>query len=238
MFSTELSILIPTTITIAFLHTILGPDHYVPFVAMAKARNWSMVKTIWTTFFAGLGHILGSITLGIIGLIFGLAIKKLEIIESFQGNLAGWMLVIFGAVYFAWGIKKAIRNKPHTHKHIHEDGIAHSHKHSHEKTHLHIHDSQNKKDITPWILFAIFIFGPCEALIPIFMFTAINNTIYNLIFVTIVFGIVTIITMLGIVVSSIYGISFIKINRFEKYSHAITGIIISSLGIGILFLGL
>ncbi len=237
MFSTELSILIPTAITIAFLHTILGPDHYVPFIAMARARKWSMLRTIWITFFAGLGHVIGSVVLGIIGIVFGLAIKKLQIVESFQGDLAAWMLIIFGLVYFAWGMKRAIRNKPHTHKHIHEDGITHSHEHNHQEKHLHPHDLKKKKDITPWVLFAIFIFGPCEALIPIFMFTAINNTIYNLIFVTIAFGLVTIITMLGVVISASFGISFIPITKFEKYSHAITGIIISFLGAGIMFLG-
>lgn len=237
MFSTELSIIIPTAITVAFLHTILGPDHYIPFIAMARARKWSTLKTIWTTFFAGLGHIIGSVALGIIGIVFGLAIKKLEIVEAFQGDFAAWMLIIFGLVYFAWGIKKAIRNKPHAHKHFHNDGIIHSHKHTHHKNHLHVHDEKNKKDITPWILFAIFIFGPCEALIPIFMFTAINNTIYNLIFVTIAFGVVTIVTMLGIVVATSFGINFIPITKFEKYTHAISGVIISFLGIGILYLG-
>lgn len=237
MFSTELSVLIPTAVTIAFLHTILGPDHYVPFIAMARARKWSMMKTIWTTFFAGIGHIVGSVALGMVGIVFGLAIKELNVFQSFQGNLAAWSLIIFGLIYFAWGMKKALRNKPHKHKHIHQNGIIHAHEHIHQKDHLHVHDSQEKKDITPWVLFAIFIFGPCEALIPIFMYTALNNTIFNLVIVTIVFGIVTIGTMIGTVVASSFGINFIPVTRFEKYTHAITGVIISFLGMGILLLG-
>jgi nickel/cobalt exporter len=26
------------------LHTVLGPDHYHPFIAMSRARNWSYYK--------------------------------------------------------------------------------------------------------------------------------------------------------------------------------------------------
>lgn len=31
------------------LHTIIGPDHYLPFIVMSKARNWDYYKTAWIT---------------------------------------------------------------------------------------------------------------------------------------------------------------------------------------------
>ena len=238
MFNQELTILMSTAASIAFFHTILGPDHYVPFIAMARARKWSMQKTIIVTLFSGIGHIIGSVLLGTIGIVFGVAIKRLEIFQSFQGNLAAWLLIIFGLVYFVWGLRRAMKNKPHKHFHLHSNGISHTHEHIHKDGHIHIHDEQEKRDITPWIFFTIFIFGPCEALIPIFMFTAINNSTVELIAVTSVFGIITILTMLTVVIATSLGVNLIPITRFEKYTHAITGIIISSLGIGILFLGL
>ena len=40
--SPETTVLALTAAAIAFVHTLLGPDHYLPFVAMAKARGWSM----------------------------------------------------------------------------------------------------------------------------------------------------------------------------------------------------
>jgi hypothetical protein len=40
----ELVILIISAASVAFVHTMLGPDHYVPFIAMAKARDWSLPK--------------------------------------------------------------------------------------------------------------------------------------------------------------------------------------------------
>ena len=49
---------------IAFLHTILGPDHYLPFIVMARARSWSMARTLLVTAVCGLGHVASSILLG------------------------------------------------------------------------------------------------------------------------------------------------------------------------------
>ena len=31
--------------SLGFVHTVLGPDHYIPFIFMAKARKWTMRKT-------------------------------------------------------------------------------------------------------------------------------------------------------------------------------------------------
>lgn len=50
-----LTLLILSAGTIAFLHTVLGPGHFVPFVAMAKARNWTLAKTLRVTTMCGLG---------------------------------------------------------------------------------------------------------------------------------------------------------------------------------------
>jgi hypothetical protein len=54
----EIWILIATAASIGFFHTILGTDHYLPFIVMSKARNWSMVRTAVITSLCGLGHVL------------------------------------------------------------------------------------------------------------------------------------------------------------------------------------
>lgn len=51
----EIMILLVTAASIGFLHTLFGPDHYLPFIVMAKARQWSKTKTAWITRPAGLG---------------------------------------------------------------------------------------------------------------------------------------------------------------------------------------
>ncbi|MCK4502889.1 MAG: hypothetical protein KAU22_07615, partial [Desulfuromonadales bacterium] len=77
----EIFVLAGTAASIGFLHTILGPDHYLPFIAMAKARSWSGAKTAVITILCGLGHVLGSILLGLVGVFFGIVVFKLESIE-------------------------------------------------------------------------------------------------------------------------------------------------------------
>ena len=111
MIGSEFIILITTAASIGFIHTIFGPDHYLPFIVMSKARGWSMFKTGVITFLCGLGHILGSIILGFVGIAFGIAVSKLEFVESVRGEIAAWFFIIFGFTYFVWGLHRAIRNK-------------------------------------------------------------------------------------------------------------------------------
>jgi sulfite exporter TauE/SafE len=236
--SEELTILLVTAASLGFVHTSLGPDHYVPFIAMSKARHWSVYKTSLITIVCGIGHVLGSVIIGLIGIAFGIAITKLQEIESTRGEIAAWLLISFGLVYLIWGLRKAYRNKPHSHIHFHQDGEVHVHTHTHEKEHIHIHQDEKKSNITPWILFTIFVFGPCEVLIPLFMYTAsLKNTI-GLVLVTSFFGLATILTMLIIVLVSLSGIKLISFNKIEKYTHALAGAIILFCGLAIKFLGL
>jgi sulfite exporter TauE/SafE len=234
----ELLILSLTAASIGFFHTLFGPDHYLPFIVMAKARKWSRVKTIWITSLCGAGHVLGSVVLGFIGIAIGLAISNIDTIESFRGKLAAWMFIAFGLIYFVWGIRKAVRNKPHNHSHLHEDGSSHTHLHTHEKEHLHPHENPEKKNITPWVLFTIFVFGPCEPLIPLLMYPAAIDSLLGLVIVTAVFGLVTILTMLSIVMITSWGVSFIPFGKVERYSHAFAGAAIFLSGVAIQFLGL
>ena len=236
--SKELLILSLTAASIGFLHTLLGPDHYIPFVVMSRARRWSNIKTMWVTTLCGVGHIMSSVLLGIIGVSLGVVVAKLELVESFRGNLAAWALIAFGLVYFIWGLRKALRNIPHKHHHDHSEESDHVHTHVHSSEHVHVHSEKENINPTPWILFTIFIFGPCEPLIPILMYPAARGSIFGLLLVTAVFGVVTIITMLGVVMLSSLGINLIPFGRLEKYTHALAGLTIFLCGIAIRFLGL
>jgi nickel/cobalt exporter len=235
--SAEITALIVTAATIGFFHTLLGPDHYLPFIMMAWSRKWSRKKTAAITLLCGLGHIGSSVLIGLIGVSLGLAVKKLEIVESARGNIAAWLLIAFGLAYMVWGLRRAYRNIPHTHHHTHTDADTHEHTHSHHSEHTHIHNNK-KPSITPWALFVIFVFGPCEPLIPILMYPAAKNSLSGLLIVTAVFGTATIATMLTIVMLSSTGVSFVPFKRLERFSHAIAGATILLCGLAIVFLGL
>ncbi len=234
----ELFALAIAATSIGFFHTLLGPDHYLPFIAMARSRKWSQIKTVWVTVLSGIGHIASSIFIGVAGIFFGISLKKLEITESIRGEFAAWLLIAFGLVYFVWGVRRVIRNKSHSHSHNHMDDEPHSHNHTHEKSHLHVHTDEKKRSITPWVLFTIFFFGPCEPLIPILMYPAAKNSIFGLTLITGVFSLITILTMLGIVMATSFGINLLPLGKLERYTHAVAGATVCACGLSIQFLGL
>lgn len=226
-----------TAASIGIFHTLAGPDHYLPFIMMSRARGWHLGKTVFITFFCGVGHVLSSVILGFVGIAFGVALHKLEFIESIRGDLAAWALTAFGFVYMIWGIHKAIKGKLHTHRHFHEDGSLHDHEHSHEAGHMHVHD-RGKASITPWVLFIVFVLGPCEPLIPILMYPAARESIGGLAVVVSAFSVATIGTMLATVVSAHFGLARVNLRPLERYTHVTAGAAILLCGLAILFLGL
>ncbi len=216
---------------IGLTHTLMGPDHYLPFIVMAKSRQWSMFKTFMITLLCGIGHVGSSVVLGAIGIIAGIAVGKLEAFEGVRGDWAAWILTAFGFAYMIWGIHRAIKNKPHTHIHVHTDGEAHLHQHNHHNEHAHIHDQGKKVSLTPWALFIIFILGPCEPLIPLLMFPAAKLSPSGVALVAAIFSVCTIGMMLAVVMLSSYGISFLPMKKLERYTHAVAGGTILSCGI-------
>ena len=235
----ELNALIITAASIAFFHTLFGPDHYVPFIMMSWSRKWSTTKTAMITILCGIGHVGSSVILGMAGVAMGLAVRKLEIVESVRGDFAAWLLTAFGLAYLVWGLRQAYRNKPHVHSHLHTDTCEHTHVHNHHEEHLHVHDGRkNLPSIAPWTLFVIFVFGPCEPLIPILMYPAAQSSLFGLVVVTGVFSVITIGTMLVTVLLSRAGVDFLPLTQIQRFTHALAGGAIFLCGLAIVFIGL
>ena len=121
-------------------------------------------------------------------------------------------------IYFVWGLRKAAKRRPHGgHSHLTEDGNV---------------------NYTPWILFTIFVLGPCEPLIPLLMYPAAKASTAGIALVVLIFLVVTVVTMLGTVMLLSTGIERLPIKRLERYTHALAGATISLCGVAIQFLGL
>jgi nickel/cobalt transporter (NicO) family protein len=214
---TSLIILLYSALAIGVVHTLMGPDHYLPFIVMSKARNWSILKTTIITIICGIGHVLSAVVLGLIAVSIGITLTKLNFIESWRGEIAAWLLIGFGLIYFIWGVKNAIKNKHHHHF---------------------PHEMKSLKELTPWILFTIFILGPCEPLIPLIMYPAIKGWMLGVWLVTLVFGLATLVIMLFMVLISVFGINYLKGHFFVRYGNAMAGAVICCSGLAIKFLGL
>lgn len=238
----ETTILCMTAGSVALVHTLLGPDHYLPFIAMGRAGRWSLRKTLLVTLACGLGHVLSSVAVGVGGVTLGISLLSVEMFESSRAKLAGWFLLAFGLVYFVWGVRRALRHRPHTHWHVHTDGIVHTHDHVHEDEHVHVHDrkvvdaaledapSTSAPSLTPWVLFVIFVLGPCEPLIPLLIYPAARGRAVDVFIVAVVFGLVTLIAMVSVVALAHSATKALQLGWLERYAHAMTGLVMLACG--------
>jgi nickel/cobalt exporter len=234
----EIWVLVGTGATLGLVHTVIGPDHYLPFIVMSRARRWSLRKTLFISFLCGLGHVLSSVVLGFVGIALGLAVARMEGMESVRGSLAAWLLIGFGFAYFVWGIWRALKRRSHSHSHAHSEGEQHEHGHVHQSDHYHLHGQRTRASLTPWILFTIFVFGPCEPLIPILMYPAAKHSALGVFLVTAAFGLTTIGTMLVLIALASWGLNFLPLGKLERYVHALAGAMIFISGLSVQILGL
>lgn len=216
--SHESLVFITAAFSLGLLHVIFGPDHYVPFIVMAKTRKWSLRKTTVITALCGIGHIGGAVLLGMIGIQWGISIKRLKIFESLRGEWAAWGLIAFGLVYFVYGLRQIFKRQFETQR----------------------PDQEKLTQYIPWALFVIFVFGPCEPLIPIFMYPAMKHHTAMTVLATGAFSAMTLMTMLSIVLIAVFGVNLLPLGlkRFERYGHAFAGAALFLCGCAVQFLGL
>ena len=222
-----------TSAAIALMHTVVGPDHYVPFIALAHANAWSRGKTLLVTLLCGIGHVAGSIMLGGAGIVAGLALNRLQAFESIRGTIAVWAMIAFGILYALWGVKRSLQDKQHTH--ASHDGATISHSHF---GHAHTHHTHSRRESTVWMLFIVFVLGPCEPLIPIVMYPAVRQSMEGMLFIIGIFSVVTILTMLTLVLLGSAGMSLLPSRFTARWMHALAGGAIALSGLMIVVFGL
>jgi len=230
--SSEIELLISTAIIISFLHTVTGPDHYLPFIALSKARGWSFSKTIVWTVVCGCGHVWSSVLLGLGAAAIGWSLSKIHWAESVRGGIAGWTLLGFGLVYFVWGLLRAKQNRSHKHFDLNTDGEMCVFEHKHGEAVM----PKERHKVTPWVMFIIFLLGPCEPMIPLLYFPAAKSSWWGMLVLVIVYTLFTLATMILMVLLGYYGIGFLKTQKLEKYMHALGGVTILICGAGMVLL--
>ena len=229
----ELEALMIAAVAVACLHTVTGPDHYLPFIALSKSRGWSLAKTVGWTIVCGCGHVWSSVALGLGGAAIGWSLSKVKWMENVRGGVAGWALLGFGLIYGCWGLFKAWRNRPHKHFTIHEDGAVYVYAHRHGE----VVGPRDRHVVTPWVLFIVFVLGPCEPMIPLLYLPAAKNSWPGMLLLIAVYTFFTLVTMVFMVISGYYGLSFLKTEKLERYLHALGGLTLFICGAGMVFMG-
>ena len=207
-------VLLLSTFSIAFFHS-LAPDHWMPFVAIGKAQKWSRTKLSFVTLLGGIGHVGSTILLGSVGILLGFSLSGLKSAESHRGQIALWLLIGFGIAYTLWGLKKAREGR---HEHVNENAAR-------------------SGTVTLWTLFALFVLGPCEPLIPL-MFLATEYGWAGIFLTSLVFSVVTIFMMLAQTLLAYFGVQLIRHDIAERYSHALAGLVIVLTGFFVMLLGI
>jgi len=204
--------LIATAALLGFVHTVLGPDHYLPFAFLARAGRWSRTKTMLVTLVCGVGHVASSVVLASVGIVLGLALSSMEFVGSFRGDAAAWLLVGIGLAYLVWGLRRA-------------------------RTHSHAHPGAGRR-LAPWALFIVFVLGPCEVLIPLLMYAAAAHGLVGAFLALSAFGLVTLASMLVTVWICLQGLTRLPLGGLDRYAHAMAGGGLVLCGAAVLFLGL
>lgn len=219
----DTSVLVATAFSAGMLHTLLGPDHYVPFAALSKCNHWSVRKTLWLTVVCGLGHVAGSLAIGSIGLAIGSALFTLQDVESARGDGAAWLVLAFGLAYFLWGIVRAARFASLSGHDTH-------HSHNQDLANLKNQSPEASPSPTPWVLFLIFVFGPCEILIPLLMYPAAEADVFAIVWVVLAFTLATLGTMVAAVLVLVSGLRFVKAPSMHRFGHAFAGFLVLTCG--------
>jgi hypothetical protein len=209
-----MQLLAVSAVSLAFLHA-LAPDHWLPFVALARGSRWPMRRLAGVATLAGVGHVVSSLLLGGLGLAAGWAVHRLHGVEAFRGSVVAWLLIGFGVAYGVWGLKHA--QHPHPHVSLPEAVKAYATR-------------------RVWMLIAILVFGPCEPLIPL-MFLAYKEGLAAVLAISALFSVVTVAMVAGQSCLTYAGLRRISAPWMERYAHALSGLVIVLTAIGVMLLG-
>jgi nickel/cobalt exporter len=205
-----------TAAVVGALHSV-APDHWVPFMAVGRARGWSAARTAQVTLLCGFAHVTVSVVLGLLALRLGQ-----EMLAAFGARLesvAGLLLIGFGLAYGLWGLRRALAGKLHGHAHPHFD---------------HVHDPSHATVLSLVLLFSV---DPCVRLIPIILAAAPLGAA-KLVGLIVIYEVATLATMVAIVLVARSGaVRALQAPWLDRFGDALAGGLIVVTGLAVAALG-
>ena len=223
--------LLMATAGVAVTHTLLGPDHYLPFLMLARARRWGRARAVAVSVLCGTGHVLASLALGAVGLGLGFAVTRLEQAERARGDLSAWALIAFGAAYGLWGARRAFREARGLRLHDH-GGLVHLH------TGAGAGHGHAGRSTAFWTLFVVFVLGPCEPLIPLFIVPASRGRWVLAGLTAVLYGVLTVSFMAILTFAGMSWLRRLPLGPLEIWADSLAGAAIAASGFLIVTLGL
>lgn len=232
-------VLIFSSLSTAIFHTLI-PDHWLPFVLIGRAREWSIKKTALISGFSALLHVSLSLILGLFAILIGLG-TALAIGETLE-KVGGILLILFGLFYAFWSYRKGGHfhigggriHRHEVHRKNHQPGF-----HEASETHWHLDNGIIREGLDKGDLYLTFIIGlnPCVLIFPI-MFSSVAHGLLATSLVALIYFVATILTMVGLTILGLKWTKKIRIRFLSKYGEILSGLLIFVIGIVFLILDL
>lgn len=231
MQSTVLTTVAATGFTVAFLHAAI-PTHWLPFVLVARARNWGRAKTLAITALAGLGHVALTSLLGLGIAWFGF---QLEEKVGWFPWLAGGLLLGIAGFYFwrQWsGTGICHHHTPGSH-HQADERCGQEQEQSHWQKEL--SDSPLvSRQAGEWAaisgLFVMLTLSPCEGFLPVYL----SGVQFGWTGFFVLSGILAVATLAGMTLFTLLalvGFERFRLKQFERFEAGLLGTMFAVLGL-------
>ena len=218
---------------VGFGHAVL-PDHWVPLAVLGRARRYPLAKIARLSGLAGVAHVLLSIVLGAVIIAVGLQFR--HAVASAQDTIIGCLLIATGLGFAV--LQTSGHGHHHDHDHPHHDHDHHGH-HDHEHEHDedgHRRDLGERRGVSG--LAAVMVpFGaaasPDLTILPVFL-AATAAGVATAIGSVLIFGAVTIGTIVGLTLGAAAGGYQIKGDWLDRWGNAVTAGVLVIIGVLVL----
>ncbi len=213
--------------TTAIVHALI-PDHWLPFVLLARAQGWSQRRLTTLVALAGLLHVAVSIVVALAAILIGTV--SLRGLEARAGRTlefpGGWFLVIFGVAY---GLLAHLR-----------EGRAHrmpggrpNAPDDHVHAHGHLLERWFHGALSGPALVAVIGISPCALLVPV-LFAAASEGAAAMLAAALGFVACTLLTMVGVALFAHHGMRRFDLPLFARYGDLESGALIAAIGLLVL----
>ena len=222
--------LLATAAATAVLHTAI-PDHWLPFVLIGRARDWSAARTARITLLAGVLHLSVSFALALLAL--GLGRASVAALGKTMEHATGPLLLLFGVIYAAWSWRKGGHFHPGGSLLHRGGGSCDGHEGDANEEHLHYHADEtlirDKGRFSAVGLALLVGLNPCVLIVPVALSAApLGGTAVLAVFVA--YGASALVLMVGLAALGATLTKRIRIPAVARHMEMISGLLIAALG--------
>ncbi len=237
----------PTTMAVVGAAAMTGivhaliPDHWLPFVLIGRARNWSLRSVALVAGFSGMIHAAISVGLALIALAIGIGAARAMALGENLEHAGAWALVALGLAYAIWAWRKGGHFHPggaRLHAEPEGDACSGGEGPAHPD-HLHYHADDAWISGSRWSLAGLALLvgiNPCVLITPIVLAGVAIDRMTALTAAA-AYSVTAVTTT---VVLSMIGVGATRrlwVPGAARYMEAASGLLIAALGAGMLLFG-